>query len=294
MSLIRISRSIFKKGFIAQTLRPYRIFTMLRRRRFSWRLASVATLCGYFSIRTVYTEDQGSELLDEDLERIVKKADQLFDNNEFEKLLEFLSAYKEYNEPKLLWRLSRANYKVALAKSTTKERSKELAYKAVELVEKSLELDSNSFAAHKWAGITLSHINKYEGFKSQIKQAHQIKSYFDKSLKLHPNEPTTLHLLGQWCYSIADISWIERRIIATILATPPDSSFEEALECFKKAEDQQPGFYSMNWLFLAKTLIKMNRLSEAKHWLDKLSNYRIENEEDENAVEEGKQLKKVI
>ena len=296
MWLVRLRGLFYKRSFLLYTQRAYRVSLVPIARIFPrishWRLATIVILCGCVSIKTILAENQDSDMLDEDLERIVKQADLMFENNEFEKLLEFLSPYTEYNEPKLLWRLSRANYKVAVEKNTTQQRGKELTYKAVELVEKSLALDPNSFAAHKWAGITLSHVGSYEGITSKIKRAYSIKSHFENSLKFKPNEPTSLHLLGQWCYQIAEISWFERRVVSTILATPPASSFEEALDCFKRAEEEEPGFYSMNWLYLAKTLIKLNRKSEATHWLDKLCSYKAANEEDESAIQEGREIKK--
>ena len=296
MWLVRLRGLFYKRSFLLLTQSAYRVSLVSIARIFPrlshWRLVAVVTLSGCVGMKTLLAENQDSDLLDEDLERIVTQADLLFENNEFEKLLEFLSQYSDYNEPKLLWRLSRANYKVAKEKNTTQLRGKELSYKAVELVEQSLALDPNSFAAHKWAGIALSHIGSFEGLTSKIKRAYTIKSHFEKSLKFKPNEPTSLHLLGQWCYQIAEISWFERRVVSTILATPPTSSFEEALDCFKRAEEVEPGFYSMNWLYLAKTLMKLNRKSEATHWLDKLCSYKAANEEDETAIQEGREMKK--
>ena len=242
------------------------------------------------SVNRVLAEQQDSELLEEELERIVKQADILFDKNEFAQLLEYLSPLEEYNEPELLWRLCRAYYKVAVARGTAKERAKEFSYKAIEVVNRSLAVDGNSFAAHKWAGITLSHIGCYEGMTAKIKQAYTVKSHFENSLKLNPNDPTSWHLLGQWCYTIAEISWLERRVVSSVLTSPPTSSYREAFDCFKRAEDRQPGFYSMNLLYLAKSLIKMNKPGEARHWLSILAGYKVENEEDEQAQQEGRGL----
>jgi hypothetical protein len=37
-----------------------------------------------------------------------------------------------------------------------------------------------------------------------------------------------------------------RKIASAVFATPPTSTYEEALAYFKKAEETEPSFYSMN------------------------------------------------
>ena len=180
---LRLTQLLLRRVILLSTpytLRHFKRVLTLRPPLASWRLTAVATL--FLSINTVLTESQDTELLEEDLERIMKRADVLFANSEFGKLLEFLSPFEECNEPELLWRLSRAYYKVAVASGTTREQAKHLSYKASEVVNRSLTMDVNSFAAHKWAGITLSHIGCYEGLASKIKQAYTVKSHFENSL----------------------------------------------------------------------------------------------------------------
>ena len=251
--------------------------------------AVIVAVC--WSVRNARTEKQDSDIVDEDLERIIQVADNLFDRNEFVQLLQHLTEYEEHNEPRLLWRLGRACYKVAVAKETSKERAKELSYRALELAKKSLSMDANSFSAHKWAGITLSHIGSYEGLTEKIKQAYTVKQHFEAALKLNPKDATSWHLLGQWCFTIAEITWIERKVLSTVLTQPPTSSFQEAMACFERAEQEEAGFYSMNYLYLAKTSIKLNRKSEAMQWLDKLLAYTVTNDEDATAVETGRDMR---
>ena len=35
-------------------------------------------------------------------------------------------------------------------------------------------------------------------------------------------------------YAVASVSWIEKKVAATLFATPPNSTYEEALESFEK------------------------------------------------------------
>jgi hypothetical protein len=43
-------------------------------------------------------------------------------------------------------------------------------------------------------------------------------------------DQTLNHLLGRWCYAVASVSWMERKLASAIFATPPESSYDEALK----------------------------------------------------------------
>jgi hypothetical protein len=48
------------------------------------------------------------------------------------------------------------------------------------------------------------------------------------------------------------LSWIERKVAATLFATPPTATIEEALEHFLEAENLDPGKWKENMLYIAK------------------------------------------
>ena len=41
------------------------------------------------------------------------------------------------------------------------------------------------------------------------------------SARLDPSHATTHHVLGEWAFGVASISWVERRVAAALFATPP-------------------------------------------------------------------------
>ena len=51
---------------------------------------------------------------------------------------------------------------------------------------------------------------------------------------------------------VYQLTWIERKLAATLFATPPSATIEDALESFLKAEDIQSGFYKANQFYIAK------------------------------------------
>lgn len=81
----------------------------------------------------------------------------------------------------------------------------------------------------------------------------------EEAIRLMPKDATSYYLLGEWHFSVAMTSWMEKQIAAVIFATLPDADLEQALNMFKTAEEIDPGFYSKNLLLMAKTLLTLNR-----------------------------------
>ena len=51
---------------------------------------------------------------------------------------------------------------------------------------------------------------------------------------------------------MASLSWLEKKAAAALFATPPESSYEEALQYFMKSEELNPGTWKANMLMIAK------------------------------------------
>ncbi|XP_068014626.1 LOW QUALITY PROTEIN: regulator of microtubule dynamics protein 1 [Melanerpes formicivorus] len=142
----------------------------------------------------------------------------------------------------------------------------------------------------EWYGICLSDVGDFEGIKTKIGNAIIIKEHFQRAIELNPKDATTIHLIGIWCYSFAEMPWYQRKIAATLFATPPTSTFQEALHYFHMAEEADPNFYSKNLLFLGKTYLKLNNKKLALLWLSKAKDYPAHTEEDKQVQKEALEL----
>ena len=129
---------------------------------------------------------------------------------------------------------------LTLLQKSTKEEKKALIYEAHEHAKRALELSPGDFAAHKWAGITLSSVGDFEGSKVQISNAFIIREHFDHAIQINPRDPTSKHLLGLWCFTFADMPWYTAKIAAALFATPPSSSYDESLKLFLDGELPPP------------------------------------------------------
>ncbi|XP_065483245.1 regulator of microtubule dynamics protein 1 isoform X2 [Caloenas nicobarica] len=161
------------------------------------------------------------------VEEVIEQADYLYGSGETEKLYQLLVQHKNSDDAELLWRLARASRDLAQLSSTSAQQKKQLAYEALEYTKKALEKNESNFAAHKWYGICLSDVGDFEGIKTKIGNAYIIKEHFQRAVELNPKDATTIHLIGIWCYSFAEMPWYQRKIAATLFATPPTSTFEE-------------------------------------------------------------------
>ncbi|XP_019678411.1 regulator of microtubule dynamics protein 1 isoform X3 [Prionailurus viverrinus] len=194
------------------------------------------------------------------VEEILEQADYLYESGETEKLYQLLTQYKESEDAELLWRLARASRDIAQLSGTSEEEKKLLVYEALEYAKRALEKNERSFAAHK------------------------------KAIELNPKDATSIHLMGIWCYTFAEMPWYQRRIAKMLFATPPSSTYEEALGYFHRAEQVDPNFYSKNLLLLGKTYLKLHNKKLAAFWLMKAKDYPAHTEEDKQIQTEAAQL----
>ena len=47
------------------------------------------------------------------------------------------------------------------------------------------------------------------------------------AIECDAKDATSMHLLGQWCFSVVTIPWYQRQIASVLFATPPQSTIEE-------------------------------------------------------------------
>ncbi|XP_058802209.1 regulator of microtubule dynamics protein 1-like [Phymastichus coffea] len=219
-------------------------------------------------------------------EVVIAKADALFEQEEYKEIYRLLSSYKDSKDVEILWRLSRALYKMSKLESKDAE-AKKMIYEAYDLIIHALSLKDDHWAVHKWVAILLNTKTSYEGTKVKIRELHNIKNHMLKAIELNPKDATTLYMLGNWCYQVADLAWYQRKIASAIFGEPPTSSFEEALQFFEQAENVDPNFYSHNLLMLGKTYLKLDKKNEAIKYLKMTSEYQAKNDDDQEAKQEA-------
>ena len=183
----------------------------------------------------------------------------------------------------LLAHLARIHYNQAQNTQDAAEK-KRLVYQSLGEARRAVEESGDDWFCHKWAAITLSEAGSYEGTRKSIEDAFVIKEHLDAALRLNPVDPTTHHILGIWCFTFANMSWIVRNLAATIFSTPPQATYDDALACFLRAEQISPGFYLKNCLYLTMTYQAKGDTVEAKKWKEFGLTLPVTNDDDRDAL----------
>ncbi|XP_076448832.1 regulator of microtubule dynamics protein 1-like isoform X2 [Babylonia areolata] len=224
------------------------------------------------------------------LQNAFTRADAMFDNQEIEELLALL---REITTPQpndeVLWRLARALNEQS-KRVDDKAEKKKLIFEAHDSVKQALALNDKNFACHKWYAILMDKVAEYEGTKARISQAYVVKEHFVKASELNPKDATTLYSLGVWCFLFADMPWYQRKIAGALFASPPTSTYDEALQYFQKAEETEPGFFSKNLMMLGKTYSRMGDKKMAMVYLTRAMERPIKTPDDKEAHKEAGDL----
>ena len=226
--------------------------------------------------------------------RCLIEADKLFDSNQYKSLTDMLRASmaRAPDDAELNWRLARALKKLSDGEKPKSKEKEALVREGLECAKKALAAAAQTCGpAHKWYAILLSGLGEFTGTADSIKNSFVVREHFEMACSLSPTDATARHLLGLWCYEVAKLSWFEQKAAAAFFASPPKSSFEEALTHFERAEQMEPGFYPKNLLLLANTCAKLGRTTEAKAWLEKCLAAKQVTPEDEETVAEARKLK---
>ncbi|XP_057197382.1 regulator of microtubule dynamics protein 2-like isoform X1 [Triplophysa rosa] len=127
---------------------------------------------------------------------------------------------------------------------------------------------------------------EYETTRNKIKNGHLFKDHLDKAIELKPEDPVSYYLLGRWCYAVAQCTWIERKIAATLFGEPPSATVQDALQNFLKAEEISPKYCKYNYVYLAKCYKDLGQRTQARQMCDASSALSVVTKEDEEAQKE--------
>ncbi|NWZ97590.1 RMD2 protein, partial [Nesospiza acunhae] len=190
---------------------------------------------------------------DEELLNFLQQVDNLHKGSEVDKkegfrlLLENDDKYE--NCVDFLWRFARAYGD--LFEMTTDAEEKRKYYVCVFF-----------FSPLRFA-IMCGYMSQFESVQNKIRNGYLFKEHLDKAIELKPQDPFLYYLNGRWCYSVAQLSWLEKKVAAALFGTPPTSTVEEALQNFLKAEEMHPGYSKCNYVYLAKCYKDLGQKSNA-------------------------------
>uniref|UniRef100_A0A8C6DUV4 Regulator of microtubule dynamics protein 2 n=1 Tax=Moschus moschiferus TaxID=68415 RepID=A0A8C6DUV4_MOSMO len=199
------------------------------------------------------------------LDALIQMADNLR-VNESRKVesFELLCDHKEKfrDEIEFIWRFARA-YGDMYELSTNTQEKKHYANIGKTLGEKAIMRAPKNGYCHLWYAVLCGYVSEFEGLQNKINYGYRFKEHLDKAIEFLPEEPFLYYLKGRYCYAVSKLSWIERKMAATLFGNIPSSTVQEALQNFLKVEELQSGFSKSNYMFMAKCYADLNQIDNA-------------------------------
>lgn len=227
------------------------------------------------------------------LDALIQRADNLR-VNESRKVesFELLCDHKEKfrDEIEFIWRFARA-YGDMYELSTNIQEKKHYANIGKTLGEKAIMRAPKNGYCHLWYAVLCGYVSEFEGLQNKINYGYRFKEHLDKAIEFLPEEPFLYYLKGRYCYAVSKLSWIERKMAATLFGNIPSSTVQEALQNFLKVEELQPGFSKSNYMFMAKCYADLNQIDSAMKFCNLAVLLPCITKEDKDAQKEVKKNK---
>ncbi|XP_037008996.2 regulator of microtubule dynamics protein 2-like [Artibeus jamaicensis] len=193
------------------------------------------------------------------------------------------------DEIEFIWQFARA-YGDMYELSTNIQEKKHYANIGKTLGEKAITRAPMNGHCHLWYAILCGYVSEFEGLQNKINCGHRFKEHLDKAIQLLPEEPFLYYLKGRYCYTVSKLSWIEKKMAATLFGEIPSSTVQEALQNFQKVEDLYPGFSKCNYLFLAKCSVDLKKREDAMKFCNLVMLLPCVTREDKDAEDEVKKI----
>lgn len=102
------------------------------------------------------------------------------------------------------------------------------------------ELAPDVAEGHTWLAAALGNRALFEGGRTKIELANQIKAELDRALALRQDDDVTYSILGSFYFAVGSVSWVERQLASLFLTSVPEGGFKEAEAAFLKAIELAP------------------------------------------------------
>ena len=95
---------------------------------------------------------------------------------------------------------------------------------------------------------------------------------------------------GRFSFSVASLSWLERKAASAFFATPPTATYDDALKDFLEVEKLHANQLIENLLYIGQCYIAKHDKVNAVKYLKKAAAIEAQDDADNEILEEVKQL----
>ena len=202
---------------------------------------------------------------------VVEEADKLHAAKKIDAVFELLAG-ADATDHELAWRIARAHHDKAEESTGDDAGREQLLREGLVIAEAAKERSSGaSTACHgyalKWYAILLGQLGDFLPTKEKVANSYKIKEALEASAALLPEDSSVQTALGQWCYKVAGISFIERNAAKLLFGRPPASSYAEALSYLEASYALKSNKKAA--LFAALCHAKLKDKAAAREWLQR-------------------------
>ncbi|GMT10529.1 hypothetical protein PFISCL1PPCAC_1826 [Pristionchus fissidentatus] len=219
--------------------------------------------------------------------------DKLIDDNPQKAYDDMKKMYSEGSskDAEVLWRLAKACHCIAGDYDRKNPKKKELILEGRGYAQSAASINDTKFIIVKWAAILTGSATDHVGMKEKIEQGSVFKAYLDKALAMDAKEYSLLHMRGRYAFSVANLSWLERKAAAAFFATPPEATIDEALRDFLAANTVR-GKWIENLVYIARCYITKKDSKNAVLYLNEALSVAPTDDSEKELLEEARGLVK--
>lgn len=225
---------------------------------------------------------------------LFEQVDNLYEECKYQEIyLTLLKIEDKKSNPDVLWRLARACYQMASPLESNNPKKKNLLDEGLKYAKSAYEIRPNEFNVVKWVAALTGSRTDFLRTKEKIEQGNLFKEFLDKALAMNPNDYALLHMRGRFAFSVANLSWIERKMASTFFATPPEATYDDAIRDFTAVDKIKPEWLE-NMVYLAKSHLAKGEKEKAVRILKSAVQIKEDTEDGEEtgALREAKELLK--
>jgi tetratricopeptide (TPR) repeat protein len=140
---------------------------------------------------------------------------------------------QDSTDAEVLWRLAR----VSICMGDTADRSRREPYyrSAVQFARAGIAANDSLGECHTWLAASLGNIAMYEGSRTKVELAGEIKNELDRAIALNPGDDVAWSILGSFYRALGSVNWLERNLARILYGSLPDGGFEDAEAALEKA-----------------------------------------------------------
>jgi tetratricopeptide (TPR) repeat protein len=133
----------------------------------------------------------------------------------------------------ILWRQARVL--VCIGDVQQPDQKEGFYRRAEKVAREALRINPKCGPAHTWLSVAIGSVAMYEGGKTKVRLANEIKEHLDLAVQIDSTDDVAYSVLGTFYMAIENVSWIEKQLANIFLGHLPDGGYPEAEAALAKA-----------------------------------------------------------